>query len=338
MRLSLIPRRLAMSGLLLVACGGAAQAQSPDFRQQDSFWDGPADFSAPPSVTYTGPNDTVRISASIGAMFLQGNEYVFNGNSTLSHLIWQSKAPVLRGSVAVDVGSGFSVSAEGSVAGFGSSYMEDYDWRIATTNFDNWTDRSQHPDTDLDHYWTGAAALGFELVRDETAVVRVHGGIKYTDVQWSAYGGSYIYSGGGFRDTVGNFVDGEPAIRYRQQVPEIFLGFDGEERYGNIRLGGLLRGGLTVLAQTRDDHWMRDLLVVDTLRVAPTFSAGADMGLAIGPLAELYIAARYDQIFQMRGRSEYFDTNTGVRTIVGDDLGGADFRSIELTAGLRGTF
>jgi outer membrane protease len=335
MRPSLISHCLAMGGLLLAASGGA-HAQSPDFWQQESFWGGPAEFSRPPSVSYTSPDDTVRINASIGAMFLQGNEYVFIGNSTLSHLIWQSTAPVLRGSVAVDVGSGFSVGAEGSLAGFGSSYMEDYDWQIATTSFDNWTDRSQHPDTDLDHYWTGAAVLGFELVKDETAVVRVHGGIKYTDVQWSAYGGSYIYSRPGFRDTVGNFADGEPAIRYRQQLPEIFLGFDGEERYGNIRLGGLLRGGLTVLAQTRDNHWMGDRLVVDTLRVAPTFSAGADVGFALGPLAELYIAARYDQMFQMRGRAEYFDS--GVRTIVGDDLGGADFRSIEVTAGLRGTF
>ena len=32
------------------------------------------------------------------------------------------------------------------------------------------------------------------------------------------------------------------------------------------------------------------------------------------------------------------DTSIGARTIVGDDLGGADLRSAEITAGLRGAF
>lgn len=319
-----MPRLGAVAALGLLLAGSAGAADYYDFGQ--------------PQYDYATPDDTVRVNAGIGAIYLEGNEYVFNGDRTLSQLIWQTKAPVLRGSIAVDVGGGFSISAEGSAAAFGTSYMEDYDWLIATDSFENWTHRSQHPDTDLDHYWTGAAALGFELVRDETAVVRLHGGFKYTDVQWSAYGGSYIYSVGGFRDTAGNFADGAPGVTYRQQLPEIFLGLDGEERYGNIRLGGLLRGGLTVLAQTHDNHWMRDLLVVDTLGVTPTISAGADVGFALGPLAEIYIAARYDQTFLMRGKSEYFDTNTGIRTIVGDDLGGADFRSVEVTAGLRGTF
>lgn len=316
--------RFAVAVIGLALTGAAAANEYRDF--------------GTPQYAYTTPDDTVRINAGVGAVFLEGNEYVFNGPRTLSHLIWQSRAPVLRGSIAIDVGGGFSVSAEGSGAMFGSSYMEDYDWLIATDSFDNWTHRSQHPDTDLDHYWTGAATLGFDLVNDDTAVVRLHSGFKYTDVQWSSYGGSYIYSVNGFRDTVGSFAAGDPAIRYRQQLPEIFLGLDGEENYGNIRMGGLLRGGLSVFAQTRDNHWMRDLLVVDTMRVAPTLSAGADIGFALGPLAELYIAARYDQAFLMRGKAEYFDTTTGVRTIAGDDLAGADFRSVEVTAGLRGTF
>lgn len=322
---------LVASLAALAACTSWAAAQSPQSWNGNHFWD------QAQAVSYASPDDTVRIDAGIGAMFLEGNEYVFNGDRTLSHLIWQSRAPVLRGSIAVDVGA-FTVGVEGSVAGFGSSYMEDYDWLVPTTSFDNWTHRSQHPDTSLDYFASGALSLGYQVANSGDAVVRLHGGLKYTDVQWSARGGSYVYSRFGFRDDVGNFADGEPAIRYRQKLPEIFLGADGEQHYGNVRLGGLLRGGLTVLAQSNDNHWMRDLLVVDTFRVAPTLAVGADVGFALNPLAEAFVAARYEQKFLMRGRGEYFDTNTGARTIVGEDIAGGDLRSIEVIAGLKGRF
>ena len=136
-------------------------AQSPDFWQQDSFWDGPSEFSGQPSVTYTSPDDTVRINAGIGAMYLQGDEKVMNGNYTAQPPdLADAQTPVLRGSVAVDFGGGFSASVEGSTAGFGNSYMEDYDWLRGDDTFDNWSHRSQHPDTHLDHYFTGAAVAG----------------------------------------------------------------------------------------------------------------------------------------------------------------------------------
>lgn len=83
---------------------------------------------------------------------------------------------------------------------------------------------------------------------------------------------------------------------------------------------------------------MRNLLVIDSLRPAPTFAAGLDVGFALGPLAEFVVAARYDQAFLMRGKAEYFDTRTGVRTIVDDNSAGADLRSAEITASLRGRF
>ena len=296
---------------------------------------GPA---AAQSYSHVSADGAVQLSGGIGAMYLEGNEYVFNGDATLSRLIWQSRVPVLRGSMAVELSGGWSVSAEGSLAGFGSSYMEDYDWQIKTSSFDAWTDRSQHPDTDLNHYVTGAAALGYEISNVDDAVVRLQAGLKYTDVKWSAYGGSFVYSDGGFRNKSGNFADGTPAISYRQQLPEVFVGFDGDQYYDRVRLGGMLRGGLTVLAQSHDNHWMRNLRVEDSFRPAPTLALGADVGFALGPTSEFTIAGRYDQTFLMRGKSEYFNTTTGARTIVGDDLGGAELRSAEITAGLRGAF
>lgn len=339
MRLSLVRHRLATGGLLLLAWGGVAFGQSPDVRQQQSLWGGPAEFSAAPSVTYTSPDDTIRINASIGAMFLQGDEKVMIGNYTLSHLIWRTTAPVLRGSVAMDFGGGLSASLEASTAGFGDSYMEDYDWTKGDDTFANWSHRSQHPQTDLDHYFTGAASLGYELVNHDNAVIRAHAGFKYTDVQWTAYGGSFIYSSvGGFRDVSFTNPDSVAGATYRQQFPELFLGVDGEERYGNFRVGGLLRGGVTFLSVTTDNHWLTNVRFLDNLYVAPTFTAGVDVGYAIGPNAEITLAARYDHIFEQRGNTKYYNIATGAQTGGLLDVAAAGLRSAEVTAGLKGSF
>ena len=328
MRIPFVP----ILGMLALLASGTAMAQSPDMWHQDPYWSSGA-------TTGHAPADTVRFNASLGAMYLEGNEKVLVGNYTLSHLIWQTLTPVLRGGIAVDFGGGFNASLEGSTAAYGSGYMEDYDWLKGDDTFANWSDRSQHPDTQLDHYFTGAAALGYELVNDGNAVIRAHGGIKYTDVQWTAYGGTYVYSSpGGFRDIAGSIPDGVAGITYRQQLPELFLGVDGEEHYGNFRVGGLLRGGVTFLGVATDEHYLRDLRFVDSLWMAPTFSAGADIGFALGRNAELTLAARYDHIFEQRGNTKEYDTATGALT--GDFIGSSAgaLRSAEITAGLKGSF
>jgi len=328
MRSSSIPHRPTLGLLLLAISTSGAMAQSANI------------WSGAPSVSYSNPDDTVRLNAGFGVIFLEGNEKVLNGNYTVSHLIWQSTAPVLRGGLAVDVGDGFTASLEGSTAAFGSGYMEDYDWLLGDDTFANWSHRSQHPDTRLDHYFTGAAALGYELLNDGSAVIRAHGGLKYSDVQWTAYGGSYIYSDPAFRDTVGSIPDGTAAITYRQQLPELFVGFDGEEDYGDFRVGGLLRGGITFLGVATDNHYLRipPLRFVDSMWVAPTVAAGVDVSFELGQNAELTLAARYDHVFEQRGNTKEYNATTGA--LIGDFVGSAAaaLRSVEVTAGLKGSF
>lgn len=291
--------------------------------------------AAPLAVQYATPDEVFRVEASIGAMYLRADEKVMVGDYTLSHLIWESTAPVLRGSMAIDVGSGFSIRAEGAAAAYGKSYMEDYDWLKGDDTFDNWSHRSQHPDTSLDYYYSGGASLAYELVSDETATVRVHGGFKYTDVQWSARGGSYLYSStGGFRDIPGSIPDGAAAITYRQQLPEVFVGVDGDEQYGSVRVGGLLRGGMTFLSRATDDHWRTGVRFTDDLYLAPTVTAGADVGFALSTNAELTIAARYDHVFEHRGDTTYSGAETGTAY----DAAAAALRSVTLTTGLQGSF
>ncbi|WP_407648992.1 omptin family outer membrane protease [Devosia algicola] len=270
-------------------------------------------------------------------MFLEGNEFVYNGDYRVSRLNWRSRSPVLRGSIDVNLASRFSVRAEGSAAGFGTSYMEDYDWLGGSDAEANWTHRSQHDDTRLDHYFSGSLALGYELFNDGDANVRFLAGAEYTDVKWSAYGGSYIYSSTSLRDTIGVFPAGSPAIAYRQQFPEVFVGFDGDVNFGNVRWGGMMRGGFTVYSRATDDHWMRNLNFVDTLNVAPSFALGTDVGYQLGQNAEVFLAARYDQIMEQRGDTEITDTNTGVATTY-RDTGAGQLQSLTLTGGFKGKF
>ena len=300
---------------------------------------GATSHAAAQSYSYASDDSTIRVDGSLGAMYLEGNEKVVSGSYTVSHLIWKSTVPVLRGSVAMDAGAGFSVNLEGSVAAWGASSMEDYDWLKGDDRFDNWSHRSQHPDTRLDHYFTGGASLGYELLRDDTATIRVHGGVKYTDVKWTAYGGTYVYStSGGFRDNPGSIAPGQAGATYRQQIPELFVGFDGDEHYGDIRVGGLLRGGVTLLPRTTDDHWLRNLRFVDDLKIAPTIALGADVGFALGRNAEVTFAARYDQVFEQTGDTKYYDIDTGRPNGSSANSASGGLRSAEITAGLRGAF
>lgn len=280
----------------------------------------------------------VRLRASLGATYLQADEFVYFGDYRVSKLTWQSAAPTLRGSLSVDLGYGLSVAAEGGVALEGVSHMVDYDWLAGDDTPENWTHRSEHPDTNLAHFLTGAATIGYELAHVSDAVVRMHGGFRYTDVKWDAFGGSYVYSSGpGFRDLAGTFPPGDPAISYRQQLPEFFLGFDGEQYYGKLRVGGLMRGGLVVGAVTTDDHWMRDLRFMDNIYVQPAVELGLDAGYAFAPNAELTLAGRAKHIFEQRGDTAIFDTVSGV-TLFSTNSAAASFTQLDLTAGLRAKF
>jgi outer membrane protease len=51
------------------------------------------------SFSHASADGSLRAGASLGVIAIEGNEKVLVGNYTLSHLIWQSTAPVLSGSL-----------------------------------------------------------------------------------------------------------------------------------------------------------------------------------------------------------------------------------------------
>lgn len=324
--------------ILLGAAAAAMLLSAPALAADLNY----SDFASPEEAADAG----VVAWGSIGVISLEANELVYDdvGSDTrLSQLIWQSTAPVLTAGLDVSLPEGWTFTAKAQVAMSGDSYMEDYDWipPYATgTGDDDWSDRSQHPDTRLDWYFNGSLLLGYNLLNADGVKLNVNGGFKYTDVQWAAYGGSYVYSENGYHDEVGEFPAGEKGITYRQMFPAVVVGLDGEITDGDWTFGAGAHAGLTFNAQDDDHHWQRTppLDFIDKLVSAPLVSAEASVGYKIADKTQIYLSGSAEQIFTARGDTEVYDNDTGELLEVDLDGAGADLFAATISVGIKGTF
>ncbi|WP_331375740.1 omptin family outer membrane protease [Sinorhizobium chiapasense] len=112
-----------------------------------------------------------------------------------SQLNWESKGITLF-TAGADAQIDDDRSVKGSV-NFGTGHMVDTDW--LSPGHDDWSDRSTRPNTD--HYVAGAIELDRIIYSNETSSITIGAGLRHTDVQWTAYGGSGTHSSeDGFRD------------------------------------------------------------------------------------------------------------------------------------------
>ena len=276
------------------------------------------------------------LSVNVGVIDILANEYVWEGDWKLSQLIWETRAPVVTFGLAFSVNR-FTVDADLSIAFLGDSHMEDYDWLqpyVVANGPDDWTDQSIHPDTNLTRYLRAGIAVGFDVVSRDGLYVNLNGGFRYTDVIWDAFGGSYIYSNSGFRDIVGDFADGDPAIRYRQQWPVAFAGVDLQAMHGSWTFAATLQGGVTIGAIATDNHWWRDLRFVDTLFQAPVIHVGLRVENAISDHFSIFVEGAFDKIFEARADTNWFAISTGNPQGGCLDCAGAGFRSFSVAIGL----
>ena len=298
------------------------------------FATAPADLATANDLPITG-------SIGIGIANIYGKEKVFDGGSKISELDWTSRnVPILRGALGFDLGDGWKIKAEGNVAVNGGGEMTDYDWiaPFATDSSKNgWSHRSIHPDTKLDHYFDGRIELSKRIYGDETQSVFLGAGAKYSDVKWTASGGSFVYSVGGPRDRSGDFADGERGITYQQKIPVVYAALGGEQQYDRVTLSGVVQVGAAIQARGVDDHWMRDLRFVDELGLSPAYSAKAGLGYALTESMSLYLDGEVEKIDFKRGDTRVKDTVTG-STASFEDAGGGNFAAIQIGFGIRGSF
>lgn len=144
--------------------------------------------------TYTDVN--YNLSGGIGYSWIKADEIVYDKGNRISHLIWKSQMPVLNGKITADINEDVTFSGNLKVGLLGSGNMHDYDWRSNIVSFrgydfNNWTDHSQS-ETELDRYISLDIALGHNFIITPQNTLNVHGGFKYTNVKWTAYGGDYV--------------------------------------------------------------------------------------------------------------------------------------------------
>lgn len=313
-----------LGGVLLASFSGAAFS--------GAAW--AQDFS------YSNSDDTAVLSGGVGVLALEGNEYVYQSSGSddlLSKLVWQSTAPVATANLDFSLGDGWTLKLNGQAAMSGDSYMEDTDWSAPyATGYgeDDWSDKSQHENTDLDWYFQGSVALGKDVYKQDGLSVNVNAGLQYTDVQWTGNDGTYVYSQSGFRDSSGSFSG--KVISYRQQYPVAFTGVDMTMQQGNWTFGLGGQAGVAFGASSTDNHYLRDLVISDDFEAAPMIGASvkADYKLSDGLAVEA--AAKAQTIFNLRGDSTY-DYTSGSSTSY-SDIGGADLTSAVFTLGLNGRF
>ncbi|MBO3759728.1 omptin family outer membrane protease [Ciceribacter sp. L1K22] len=276
------------------------------------------------------------IYGGYGLANIKADELVYYGRSKLSELNWESKwVSIFTLGLEAELDKDWTIRGDLDIGTGGDGHMVDYDWLVVP---DEWSDRSIHPDTRLDHYFSANIQIDREVFKDDASAVSIGAGFTYSDVKWTAYGGSYIYSYNGFRDDVGNFPDGEKGISYQQKVPVGYLAVSGEHKVGQFTFSGGLRGGVSFGIEDIDDHWARDLRFYDSMDMAPMLGASITANYALTQSASLYLTGSWDKVFHSYGDVKIVDTTGGSADLYFEDGAGATFETISISFGLKGTF
>ncbi len=293
------------------------------------------------SLPLAAEQSGITASLDAGVLNLRATETVHIGGRKLSELEWETKnAMALRGSLGLELAPGWRVKAEGRVGFEGDGYMTDYDW-IAPFSRDssknNWSHRSQHDDTRLDHYFSGSFELNRMLLDDPQQYLSAGVGFRYTDVQWSAYGGKGVYSLFSPRDLSVRFNDDVKGITYRQQIPVFYGNLAGGQRFGNWSLNAGLEGGAMVYGKTTDDHHLRDMRFTDKFDVAGMFGVKAGVAYDLTENASIYLDGAYDYTSLGRGDTHYSGSGAGGPSSE-KNAGGGSLQSNFVGAGVKGRF
>lgn len=280
-------------------------------------------------------------SVETGVMRLQANELVYEGKKRVSQLVWDGNAiGVIGGLVQIDIDRDWRLTGKAHVGVTGENHMVDYDWLepwYVGSGDNQWTDRSIHPDTRLDHYFDIDLAVGRTIAATDDTRFGINAGFRYTDFKMSAYGGSYIYSFSGFRDAVGDFKKGEKGISYNQKIPVLYLGADAEKTMGQWTMSANARVGFTVNAYARDDHWMRSLIFYDHFDPSLSVGAGAQIAYAFREGLAFTVSGSFDAMMRTRADTKMIDRVTNGVTRFKNGAG-ADYQAGMLMIGIKGSF
>lgn len=332
----LLPLPIIVSAL---ACAAPAVAGQGLFSGPDSQY-----FMSDADQAHADQNENFVLRGGVGLTSITANEHVYyypTGIENLSLLVWQSTAPIASIDAKARFGDGWTLRGHVDAAMSGDSSMADYDWLTYAPSLKpaDWDNRSLSPNTNLDWYLNGEIAVGRDLPISDSFVVNVNGGLKYTDVQWTAYGGTKMYSNAGLFDNIGNLPDGAVG-RYRQQLPTVFAGVDTTLKDGPWNLDVSGKAGLILFGQSIDHHFVSTppKYIIDQLNFGQVLSADMRIGYDISDHLGAYLEGTYEKMFAGHTPSDYYVTATNTKYLHSDWRGGAELDVISFKSGLKGNF
>lgn len=334
MKVCLFARAVLLAAPLM-SLSGAAAAQS------DWAWG---------QTSYPSQNSNWQIDYAYEFGFLSALETAYESpgsENKISELRWSglSNGLINLGLKGVS-DSGLLARAKGGFAVGPWAYMKDFDWfgpDFRSYQAEAWTHRSRHEDTSIDWYLSAELAGGYRVDTSDALSLELDLRAKYTTLQWTASGGSYVYSdswtdepGDNYRAYTGQLTKG-PAVTYKQAFPSLQLGISTDLHGEGLHFGLDAAFGATLGATATDTHWMRGLVFEDQIRPAPMLSLGASLEYEIHDMA-LVFGINHERIFHRRGDELVWED--GVRIDGGGlvDVAGTSFKKTGIQFGLRKHF
>lgn len=253
------------------------------------------------------------IHVKLGYGRISANELIYNGSGDdrISHLIWKARVPITTIGARLELDNDWTLSGQAMFSLKGTAEMTDYDWLPRGSSTTPWTHRSRHPDSELEQYADLELAIGRDYDLDDVTQLNLHGGMKYTRNEWHAAGGSYVYSQDAFRDSIGDFTDGQVGVSYKQQRKTVFAGAELTRNLGYWRLSGLFRAGVNLDPRAVDHHRLRDLRLDQKFNASPFLQIGFAAEHQLENGAWLHIGTVYQRFFRERGDMQVSEISTG---------------------------
>ena len=267
----------------------------------------------------------VRFSLSAGAGYLTGKatEIVFLptvGNHRISELTWKIDNLFMIGVGAhLKLQNWLTVNFDGWFkATDGEGSMDDFDFRILGAD---WTDWSTHSDTDVTDGSIIDLNAEISVFRTENFALKVIGGYKRDNFGWEAYGGNFVYSVNGFRDTVGSFPAGQQVIGYEQTYDTPYVGIGIGVSFPRFELASRLIYSDWVQGEAIDNHYLRNLVTTDEIEDGEMVAFDISGKYLINNHLSVMMAYTYQDYDTAQGDSLWEFRDQGVSVLFVDGAG-----------------
>ncbi|PIE64332.1 MAG: hypothetical protein CSA26_08795 [Desulfobacterales bacterium] len=279
-------------------------------------------------------NSTVTISGRIDIGILNGesHEYVYQRGNRISKLNWDlSNNAMLNIGLSARFNQWINVNSDVWFALSESSSMDDYDWQIPEYDWTHW---SHHDDTQL------SSAVLFDINAEisiyQPPQFTLFGivGFRRDTWAWDAYGGTYVYSINGFRDTRGTFGNDLNIISYEQEFNVPYAGIGLTAGFDNLSFTARIIGSPFVDARAEDNHYLRNLRFEDDY--SSETMIGFDLLCRYRFNAHLSFTTtfKYQDYKEMKGETTTIDTRTGRAYTVPGSSAGLSHSSALVTLGI----